>query len=149
MAYRVGARREFTETNWITEEGLYKLKIRSAKITVSKWVSEEIKTMGLTPNMINIILSNDNNDGISDKIFQNLNGETFELEFQGWKMDLYSHAVKFPEGTSFNTIQDWLNALVGKEVVVKVELNDSGFANVRDVYDLETGLKLMEESLPY
>lgn len=148
MAYKVGAKKEFGETNWITQEGFYKLKIRSAKIETSSWVSEEIKAMGLKPNMIRIFLSNDNNDTISDNIFQNMNDETFELEFQSWKMDLYSHGVNFPEGTSFNTVQEWLNALIGKEVVVKVEVKNN-FANVRAVYDVETGLKLMEESLPY
>ena len=148
MTYKVGEKKVFEETNWISEEGFYKLRIKSAKIKPSSWVNEEIKAMGLTPNMIEIVLKNDNNDAIIDKIFQNFNNATFALEFQSWKMDMYSHGVKFPEGTVFNTIENWLDALIGKEVVVKVEVRNN-YANVRGVYDLETGLQLMDESRPF
>ena len=89
---------------------------------------------------ISILLKNDLDETIFDTIYQRVDSETFTFVFQEWKMDLYSHAVGIPEGQIFHDIQDWLDYLKDKRIIIEVENNQNGRPKVRKIESFEEEL---------
>ena len=48
-------------------------------------------------------------------------------------MNMYSNAVGLEEGTVFNSIQEWIDFVVGKKVVIDVELGNNGKPRIKEV----------------
>lgn len=146
MKYTVGKTHSF-ESKFIEESGLYKVQIKKAYIKKARFISKEMREMGMEPDEINILMETDKNEIIIDRIGQEVN-ETLTLVFKEGFMNNYSNAVDFEIGTTFNTIEDWLNALAGKYVFIEVEAKEvpqangeiRKYANVRKVSSISQEL---------
>lgn len=141
MAYKVGPRKSFERKNLTEGKHFATIKYVDVKETKAEYISDELKGMGITPKQISIMLVTDTDESGFDKIYQNLNEETFEMEFQQWKQDLYSHAVGIPEGTVFGSIEEWLNFLKDKRVFIEVEINDNGYPKIAKIMSVEEGVE--------
>lgn len=117
-------------------EGTHFVKIEKVDIkeTEERFIDKELSDLGLRPQQISLLLKDDKGAVVWDTIYQRFDKETFSLSFSQWKLDSYSHALEIPEGTVFNTTQEWLNFIVGKDVAVVIENNEKGFGRVKSVH---------------
>lgn len=126
MAYTVAPRAVLGERKDLPV-GEHVVTIKIAKIQDSRFAPyKEISDMGFTKvEEISILLENDLGETKFDTIGQKLNKETITLEFYTWKMNNYSDAVNIPVGTTFGSIQEWANYLVGKRIKVVIEQKEN------------------------
>ena len=123
-------------------EGRHEVTIAWTAVRESKFEVEDetMRAAGIKPLEISILLKNDLDETIFDTIYQRVDSETFTFVFQEWKMDLYSHAVGIPEGQIFNDIQDWLDYIKDKRIIIEVENNQNGRPKVRKIESFEEEL---------
>lgn len=141
MAYKVGPKRSFERKDLVEGKHFATIELTSIRETKPEYISPELKKLGIVPKQISILLVTDTAESGFDTIYQNLNEDTFELEFQQWKQDLYSHAVGIPEGTTFYTVEEWLDFLRDKRVYIEVEINDNGYPRIKKVMSVEEGVE--------
>lgn len=70
-----------------------------------------------------------------DAIFEQVKEGNDYAEWDQTKMNKYSGALQIPVGTEFNTIEEWLEYIVGKEVVAVVKIKN-GYQRVSYVKPL-------------
>ena len=141
MAYKVGPKRSFERKNLVEGKHFATIKLANIRETKPEHISPELKELGVVPKQISIMLVTDTDESGFDTIYQNLNQDTFELEFQQWKQDLYSHAVGIPEGTTFSSIEEWLNFLVDKRIFIEVEIKENGYPRIAKIMSVEEGME--------
>ena len=129
------------------ENGTYVVEIKSAKISDSRFTNESFETIGIKPQQIGILLAADTGESGFDNINQFINKETLEVEFSQAKMNAYSNAIGIEVGTTFDSIQSWLDYIVGKRVQVDIELNANGYPKVKSVNKIEK--VEVEKELPF
>lgn len=129
--YTVGKPKEFKRL----VAGNHNATIKNIEIQDVKpeYVSAELKGYGVKPQRISILLETDTGETGYDTINQTFDKETFTMVWATWKFDKYSHAVNIPEGTVFNTIEDWFNYLKGKRVNITVEINDRDYPVIKEI----------------
>ena len=140
MTYKVGPKRSFEQKNLTEGKHFATIKMTSIRETKAEYISPELKELGIVPNQISILLVTDTEESGFDTIYQNLNGETFEMEYAQWKQDIYSHAVGIDEGSVFHSTEDWLNYLVDKRVCIEVEIKDNGYPRIAKVMSVDEGV---------
>lgn len=114
MAYTVDYNKTYGETKYM-QEGEHKATI---KLYMIKEMEDE--TVGKLEH-INFLLENDQGEVQWDMLWQNYDEETMTLKYNVRKLNGYSKSVGIPEGTTFNTIIEWAEYIVGKQLVVVVE----------------------------
>lgn len=131
MAYTVEAPQE---TNYekkalpIGEDIIATIKLGNIK--TAKNVPQQMKEFGHTSaEQISFLFETDNGESGFDNINQEANKDTFQAQFLSWKMNRYSVAVGIPIGTTFASIQEWINAVVGKKVLITTTQNGD-FINI-------------------
>lgn len=87
---------------------------------------------------IMLILENNKKEIAFDTIYQQLEVDETGMQYLVYdegRMNRYSYAINIEEGTKFNTIEDWLTYLVGKDLIVEIELRNerTRVANIRSV----------------
>lgn len=76
---------------------------------------------------INILLENANGEIVWDTIFHNLNETGEYLVYDEKRLNMYSVAVEIPNGTHFNTINEWIDYVTGRKLFVSV--NENNYTN--------------------
>ena len=66
-------------------------------------------------------------------INQYLNKEDFQLEFSQGMMNMYSLAVGIPVDTTFTTIQDWVDFIIGQRILITVIEGNNGKPRISKV----------------
>ena len=140
MAYTVQVRKTYEKKELLEGKWLATIKIADIKDQKAEWVDEEIKSLGITPQTINLLLETDTGESGWDTIWQSLDKETFTMSFTQWKMDMYSDAVGIPINTHFGSIGDWLEYIKGKRVSIQVEKNANGYPKIKSVGIVEEGV---------
>lgn len=137
MSYTVGKVK--TYSNVPLPEGKHYCIIEVAKIkdVDSRFVEENLKEMNIQPKQISILLKNDKGEQIWDTIWQNFDKDSFTLKWATNKMNIYSNALGIPLDTHFKEIEDWLNYIKGKEVVVTVGLREDGRTRIEKIENIE------------
>ena len=137
MSYTVGKVK--TYSNVPLPEGKHYCIIEVAKIknVDSRFVEANLKEMNIQPKQISILLKNDKGEQIWDTIWQNFDKDSFTLKWATNKMNIYSNALEIPLDTHFKEIEDWLNYIKGKDVVVTVGLREDGRTRVEKIENIE------------
>lgn len=140
MSYTVGKVK--TYSNVPLPEGTHYCTIELAilKDVDSRFIETNLKEMNIQPKQISILLKNDKGEQIWDTIWQNYDKDNFTLEWSTNKMNIYSNALEIPLDTHFKEIEDWVNFIKGKEVVVTVGLREDGRTRIEKIESIKEGV---------
>lgn len=140
MAYTVGKVK--TYSNVPLPEGTHycTIELANLKDVDSRFIETNLKEMNIQPKQISILLKNDKGEQIWDTIWQNYDKDNFTLEWSTNKMNIYSNALEIPLDTHFKEIEDWLNYIKGKEVVVTVGLREDGRTRIEKIESIKEGV---------
>lgn len=95
---------------------------------------------GMQVPKISIALNNSYGESSWDTIYSNVDTNINMYVLDENKMNAYSIAVAFAEGTVFNTIEDWATSLKGKSIMADVVLTDRGYVRINNVRHIESHL---------
>lgn len=112
------------------------------------------------PNVVNdieytnigLLIENDTGATKWDTIYENLveeNGQAY-LVYDPKKLNTISVAVRLPNGTNFQSINEWLDALVGKPYLIDIEKheakNGKEYTRIVNTRPLETPKKPVNQN---
>lgn len=75
----------------------------------------------VTYNHINILLENTKGEVVWDTIWQNIDDSGSYLVYDEFRLNLYSVAVRIPDGTHFNTIEEWMEFILNRQVNIDIK----------------------------
>lgn len=101
---------------------------------IDRYEVKEYGSAGLERLQLVLIVSEGDYKGrwLFDSIFQREDNEG-NITWDERRMQRYSAAVGIPEGTDFNTIESWLDFVIGGEVTVEVDINKDGFQTIKKI----------------
>lgn len=139
MSYTVGKVK--TYSNVPLPEGTHycTIELANLKDVESRFIEANLKEMNIQPQQISILLKNDKGEQIWDTIWQNYDKDNFTLKWSDNKMNIYSNALEIPLDTHFKEIEDWVNFIKGKEVVVTVGLREDGRTKIEKIESVKEG----------
>lgn len=139
MSYTVGKVK--TYSNVPLPEGTHycTIELANLKDVESRFIEANLKEMNIQPQQISILLKNDKGEQIWDTIWQNYDKDNFTLKWSDNKMNIYSNALEIPLDTHFKEIEDWVNFIKGKEVVVTVGLRGDGRTKIEKIESVKEG----------
>ena len=134
MAYQVGTAMSFE--NKPLSIGTYEATIELASIKDNNFpvTNEEMIALGFTKTQqIGMLIKSDIGEQGWVNINQFLNKTTFELEFSQGMMNTYSQAIGIPVGTNFLSIQEWVDFIKGKRILITVIEGTNGKPKISKV----------------
>lgn len=137
MSYTVGKVKTYSNVPLPKGKHFCKIELANLKDVDSRFIEKDLKEMNIQPKQISILLKNDKGEQIWDTIWQNFDKDSFTLEWSTNKMNIYSNALGIPLDTHFKEIEDWLNYIKGKEVVVTVGLREDGRTRIEKIENIE------------
>ena len=107
---------EYTD-NFVEKEGEF-------VATFDKWEFRTRQKNGIFFDDINITWRKDEGGFKWDTIYQNMdeNGNAFYTDY---KIKQYSKAFNIPSGTTFNSVQEWLDSMVGKKAIIVIKKKEN------------------------
>lgn len=90
---------------------------------------EEFNGMRVELKHFSFVLENDKGEVQFDKFWNNFDEETLTTTYQLFKINGYSKSVGIPEGTEFNSIQEWIDYVLGRKLVAVVEERETNNGN--------------------
>src|SRR5690554_3345292 len=139
MSYTVGKVKTYSNVPLPEGKHYCTIELANLKDVDSRFIEESLKEMNIQPKQISILLKNDKGEQIWDTIWQNYNKDSFTLEWSTNKMNIYSNALEIPLDTHFKEIEDWVNFIKGKEVVVTVGLREDGRTRIEKIESIKEG----------
>lgn len=137
MSYTVGKVKTYSNVPLPEGKHFCKIELANLKDVDSRFIEKDLKDMNIQPKQISILLKNDKGEQIWDTIWQNYDKDSFSLVWSTNKMNIYSDAVGIPVDTHFKELEDWLNYIKGKEVVVTVGLREDGRTRIEKIENIK------------
>lgn len=139
MSYTVGKVKTYSNVPLPEGKHYCTIELANLKDVDSRFIEANLKEMNIQPKQISILLKNDEGEQIWDTIWQNYDKDNFTLEWSTNKMNIYSNALEIPLDTHFKEIEDWVNFIKGKEVVVTVGLREDGRTKIEKIESIKEG----------
>lgn len=130
MAFTVNYNKAKTTSTYM-KEGTHNVEIKMVQFREKTQV-ENLPTnekVEVNYRHINILLENSKGEVAWDTIFHNFDEHEMTLEYDERRLNLYSLAVKIPDGTNFNTIEEWIDYIKGRKITV--DIVDNTYTNKR------------------
>lgn len=139
MSYTVGKVKTYSNVPLPEGKHYCTIELANLKDVDSRFIETNLKEMNIQPKQISILLKNDEGEQIWDTIWQNYDKDSFTLKWSTNKMNIYSNALEIPLDTHFKEIEDWVNFIKGKEVVVTVGLREDGRTKIEKIESIKEG----------